>query len=101
MGNGDNADAAGVSGASFARQGAGIFAGWPLAGVGECRFDDSGVECVRFLSLNRNSFRRQSANPSLEVRQRLKQILEKGNKAVIRKLRAIEALDQIGTPEAR
>jgi hypothetical protein len=51
--------------------------------------------------LNRNSFRRQSANPSLEVRQRLKQILEKGNKAVIRKLRAIEALDQIGTPEAR
>jgi hypothetical protein len=42
-----------------------------------------------------------AANPALEVRQRLEQILEKGNKEVIRKLRAIEALEHIGTPEAR
>jgi dipeptidyl aminopeptidase/acylaminoacyl peptidase len=42
-----------------------------------------------------------AANPTLEVRQRLEQILEKGNKETIRKLRAIEALEHIGTPEAR
>jgi RNA polymerase sigma factor (sigma-70 family) len=42
-----------------------------------------------------------AANPALEVRQRLQQILEKGNKEVIRKLRAIESLEHIGTADAR
>jgi RNA polymerase sigma factor (sigma-70 family) len=40
-------------------------------------------------------------NPSLEVRQRLELILQKRGKDVIRQLRAIEALEQIGTVEAR
>jgi RNA polymerase sigma factor (sigma-70 family) len=42
-----------------------------------------------------------AANPPLEVRQRLEQILEKGDKEAIRKLRAVEALEQAGTAEAR
>jgi len=40
-------------------------------------------------------------NPNLEVRQRLRQILEKRDQEAIRKLRAIEALEQIGTAEPR
>jgi hypothetical protein len=42
-----------------------------------------------------------AGNPALEVRQRLEQFLHKRNTEVIRKLRAIEALEQIGTAEAR
>jgi WD40 repeat protein len=41
------------------------------------------------------------SNAPLEVRQRIQQILEKGNKEIIRKLRAIETLEQIGNAEAR
>jgi len=37
----------------------------------------------------------------LEVHQRVQQLLEKGNKDLIRKLRAIEVVEHIGTPEAR
>jgi RNA polymerase sigma factor (sigma-70 family) len=40
-------------------------------------------------------------NPSLEVRQRLEQILQKRGKDVIRQLRAIEALEQTGTADAQ
>jgi RNA polymerase sigma factor (sigma-70 family) len=40
-------------------------------------------------------------NLALEVRQRIEQILEKRDREVLRKLRAIEALEQIGTREAR
>jgi hypothetical protein len=40
-------------------------------------------------------------NPTLEVRQRIGQILTNRDKDVIRKLRAIEVLEQIGTAEAR
>jgi WD40 repeat protein len=39
--------------------------------------------------------------PSLEVRQHIKQILDRRGKDVLRQLRAIDALEQIGTPEAR
>jgi hypothetical protein len=41
------------------------------------------------------------ANVTLEVRQRIEQILEKRNRDTLRKLRAIEALGQIGNAEAR
>jgi RNA polymerase sigma factor (sigma-70 family) len=41
------------------------------------------------------------AKPALEVRQRIEQILHKRSADVIRRLRAIEALEHIGTPEAR
>ncbi len=40
-------------------------------------------------------------NPSLETRKRLEQFLEKRKKEMIRKLRAIDALEQIGSSEAR
>ena len=40
-------------------------------------------------------------NPSLETRKRLEQFLDKRKKEMIQKLRAIEALEQIGTSEAR
>jgi RNA polymerase sigma factor (sigma-70 family) len=40
-------------------------------------------------------------SPPLEVRQRLEQILEKRNREVFRRLRAVEALEQMATPEAR
>jgi len=40
-------------------------------------------------------------NLTLEVRQRIEQILEKRNRDTIRKLRAIEALEHIATPEGR
>jgi hypothetical protein len=40
-------------------------------------------------------------NPTLEVRQRLSPILKKREKEAVRKLRAIEVLEQIGTPKAR
>jgi HEAT repeat protein len=40
-------------------------------------------------------------NIPLEVRQRIEQMLEKRDKEVIRKLRAIETLEHIGTAEAR
>jgi RNA polymerase sigma factor (sigma-70 family) len=43
----------------------------------------------------------QAANPTLEVRQRIVQFLEKRDQAAVRQLRAIEVLEQIGTPEAR
>ena len=39
--------------------------------------------------------------PSLEVQRRLEQLLEKRRKDAIRPLRALEALEQIGTAEAR
>jgi hypothetical protein len=39
--------------------------------------------------------------PTLEVKQRLEQFLEKQSKEVVRKLRAIEAVEQIATPEAQ
>jgi dipeptidyl aminopeptidase/acylaminoacyl peptidase len=42
-----------------------------------------------------------AGDPTLEVRKRLDQFLEKRSTEVIRKLRAIEALEHIGTPEAR
>jgi HEAT repeat protein len=38
--------------------------------------------------------------PALEIRQRIEQILDKRKAEVIRGIRAIEALEQIGTPEA-
>jgi WD40 repeat protein len=38
---------------------------------------------------------------SLEVRQRIEPLLEKRNKAALRSLRAIDALEQIGTAQAR
>jgi hypothetical protein len=41
------------------------------------------------------------SNPTLEVRQQLEQILKKRDKEVIRQLRAIEAVEQIGSVEAR
>jgi hypothetical protein len=41
------------------------------------------------------------SDPPLEVRQRLEQILAKQNQEVLRKLRALETLEHIGTPEAR
>jgi hypothetical protein len=37
----------------------------------------------------------------LEARQRLGRFLEKRDKETLRKLRAIEVLEQIGTPEAQ
>src|SRR5262249_21772899 len=40
-------------------------------------------------------------HPTLEVRQRLEQILEKRGKDVLRQLRAVETLEHIGTAEAR
>jgi HEAT repeats/WD domain, G-beta repeat len=40
-------------------------------------------------------------NPALEVRQRLEQILKKRDTDALRRLRAIEALEQIGTGDAR
>jgi RNA polymerase sigma factor (sigma-70 family) len=40
-------------------------------------------------------------NLTLEVRQRLEQLLHKRDHEVVRQLRAIEVLEQIGTPEAR
>ena len=42
-----------------------------------------------------------AGNPALELRQRLEQLMQKRNVEVIRKLRAIEVLEQIGTAEAR
>jgi hypothetical protein len=42
-----------------------------------------------------------AGNPSLELRRRLEEILAKRHPEVIRQLRGIEALEQIGTPEAR
>ncbi len=41
------------------------------------------------------------SNPALEVRERLEQFLKKRDTEVIRRLRAIEVLEQIGTAEAR
>jgi RNA polymerase sigma factor (sigma-70 family) len=41
------------------------------------------------------------SNTTLEVRQRLEQLLQKRGKDIIRQLRAIDALEQIGTAEAR
>jgi WD40 repeat protein len=41
------------------------------------------------------------SKPTLEVRQHLEQILKKRDKEVIRQLRAIEVVEQIGTMEAR
>jgi HEAT repeat protein len=41
-----------------------------------------------------------AANPPLETRRRLEKVLETRNKAMIRGLRAVEVLEQIGTPEA-
>jgi preprotein translocase subunit Sec63 len=40
-------------------------------------------------------------NVTLEVRQRLEQILEKSDREAVRRLLAIETLEQIGTVEAR
>jgi hypothetical protein len=40
-------------------------------------------------------------NPTLETRQRLEEILKKADGEVLRRLRAIDALDQIGTAGAR
>ncbi|HYV37014.1 MAG TPA: WD40 repeat domain-containing protein [Gemmataceae bacterium] len=42
-----------------------------------------------------------SGNPTLEVKGRLEQFLQKREKDVIRKIRALEALEHIATPEAR
>jgi RNA polymerase sigma factor (sigma-70 family) len=42
-----------------------------------------------------------TANPSLELQRRLEKVLEAGQKDVFRRLRAIEAIEQIGTPEAQ
>jgi hypothetical protein len=40
-------------------------------------------------------------NPALEVRQRLEQILKKRDTEALRRLRAIDILEQIGTSEVR
>jgi RNA polymerase sigma factor (sigma-70 family) len=40
-------------------------------------------------------------NPTLEVRQRLELLLQKRSRDALRQLRAVEALEYIGTPEAR
>jgi RNA polymerase sigma factor (sigma-70 family) len=42
-----------------------------------------------------------AANPSLEMRRRLEKLLEKREQFVVRGLRAIDALEQIATPEAQ
>jgi WD40 repeat protein len=41
------------------------------------------------------------SHPTLEARRRLENFLEKRKKEVFRKLRAIEVLEQVGTPDAR
>jgi hypothetical protein len=40
-------------------------------------------------------------SPTLEVRQRLEQILKKGDGEVLRRLRAIEAVEHMANPDAR
>ena len=42
-----------------------------------------------------------AANPNLELRQRILRLLEKRDGAVLRTLRAIEAVEHVGTAEAR
>jgi hypothetical protein len=42
-----------------------------------------------------------AANPNLELRQQILRLLEKRDGAVLRTLRAIEAVEHLGTAEAR